>query len=132
MILALAGVIIGLVYSTLPYDPRIITGVGIVLVGIGLSNLIRYRMAGKDASALRRLSAEERDERLELIRARAGNHAFWVSIVMIFTGLMWSSFAANGQLPPLSGDTLWYYLAGCVVVPFIVYIASALNGERKY
>ena len=132
VILSLTGVIIGLVYSPLPYDPRIITGVGIVLVGVGLSILIRYRVAGKDATALRRLSAEERDERSELIRARAGNRAFWVAISLTYIGLMWSSYASNGQLPPLSGDTLWYYLVGCVVVPFIVYIASVLNGERKY
>ena len=131
VMLAIAGVIIGLVYSTLPFDPRIITGVGILLIGIGLGNLVRYRSTGKDAAAIRRMNAEERDERTVLIRSRAGNRAYWVSTALIYTGLMWASFAANGKLPELTGDVLWYFLVISVVLPFIVYVASILSDEHK-
>ncbi len=132
LIIGIAGAIIELAYPGLPFDARIITGVGILLIGIGLGNLLRYRIAGKNAEIIHRLNVEERDERNILIRARAGNRAYWVSTVMIYTGLMWASFAANGKLPALSEDLLWYFLAVCVVVPFIVYGASILTGERKY
>ena len=37
-----------------------------------------------------------------MIRARAGNRAYWVSTVIVYAGLMWVSFAASGSLPALS------------------------------
>jgi hypothetical protein len=125
------GILIKLQFAFLPYNFRIITGLGILLAGIGVGYLVRYGAALKDEQSARRLIVEEQDERTVLIRARAGNRAFWVSTGLIYTGLMWVSFAANGSLPALSGDTLWSFLAACVLVPFGVYVASILIDQRK-
>jgi hypothetical protein len=126
LIVAVAGIIIGRVYSYLPYNYGLITAVGILMIGVGVNFLVRYTAALKDE----RLMVEERDERTVLMRARAGNRAYWVSTVLVYTGLMWSSFAANGGLPPLAGDTLWYFLAAAVLIPFGVYAASILVDQR--
>jgi hypothetical protein len=108
----------------------ILTGLGILLGGVGIGFVVRYRPALKDTQSARRLNAEERDERTMLIRARAGNRAYWVSAALIYIGLMWVSFSW-ADLPLLGGDALWYYLAACVVIPFGVYIASILLDERS-
>jgi hypothetical protein len=125
-----AGLYIESQFSYLPYNTRLITGLGILLIGIGVGYLVRYMPALKDSQSARRLSVEERDERTLLIRARAGNRAYWVSAALIYFGLVWSSFAANGSLPPLSGDSLWYFLAAAVLIPFGVYVASVLLDQR--
>jgi hypothetical protein len=78
-----------------------------------------------------RLTVEERDERTVLIRTRAGNRAYWVSTALIYLGLMWVSFAANGSLPALTGNTLWFFLAAGVLIPFGVYITSILVDQRN-
>ena len=93
---------------------------------------MRYRAALKDEQSARRLNVEERDERTVLIRARAGNRAYWVSAALIYIGLMWASFAANGGLPPLTGNTLWFFLAAAVLFPFGVYVASILFDQRNF
>jgi uncharacterized protein YjeT (DUF2065 family) len=125
-----AGVVARQAFTGSPYNLRIITGLGILLAGVGVAYLVRYRAALRDEQSARRIAAEERDERTLLIRARAGNRAYWASAALVYTGLMWASFAATGGLPPLSGDTLWYFLAASVLIPFGVYVASVLLDER--
>jgi len=100
------------------------------MAGAGIGYLVRYRAAAADERAARRLSAEERDERTVMIRTRAGNRAYWASAGLVYAGLMWASFSANGSLPPLEGDTVWYYLAVATLVPLAVYIGSMLVDER--
>lgn len=73
----------------------------------------------------------ELDERTVLIRTRAGNRAYWLSAGLVYIGLMWTSLAAHGHLPDLSGDVLWFYLVFCVIVPFDVYITSILVDQRN-
>ena len=131
VVIALVGVLFEMVYAEMVYNYRIITGLGILFIGIGIGYVVRYRSALKDEQSARRLSVEERDERTVLIRVRAGNRAYWVSAALIYIGLMWASFAANGDLPDLAGDTLWFFLAGCVLIPFGVYVASLLVDERN-
>jgi hypothetical protein len=131
VLVGFVGVIAELQLGHLFKDFRIVTGLGILLVGIGAGYLVRYGSALKDEKSALRLTVEERDERSVLIRARAGNRAFWVSTVLINIGLMWSSFASNDRLPPLTGDTLWFYLAAAVLLPFGVYITSILVDERN-
>jgi hypothetical protein len=125
------GVIAELQFSHLFKDFRIVTGLGILLAGIGVGYLVRYGSALKDKKSAMRLTVEEWDERSVFIRARAGNRAFWVSTVIINIGLMWSSFASNDRLPHLTGDTLWFFLAAAVLLPFGVYITSTLVDERN-
>ncbi len=50
---------------------------------------------------------------------------------MLYAGIMWAGMAANGSLPALAGDTLWYYLAAAVVIPFGVYIVSLVVAEHR-
>lgn len=133
-----AGVLVGasgifaeLQYAGLSYNYRIITGLGILLAGIGVGFLVRYKAAMKNEESARRLTVEERDERVVLIRARAGNRAYWVSTLLVYIGLMWASFAADGSLPALIGDALWYFLAAAVVIPFGVYVTSVIVDERN-
>jgi hypothetical protein len=68
---------------------------GILLVGIEIGILVRYRAALKDEQFARRLTVKEQDERTVLIRARAGNRAYWVSAALIYIGLMWACLAVN-------------------------------------
>jgi hypothetical protein len=130
VLVGIAGVVIGAANAGSPVNFRIITGLGILSIGVGAGYLVRYRAALKDAESARRLMTEARDERTVMIRARAGSRAFWTSATLVYVGLMWSSFAANGGLPPLDGDTLWYFLATAVVVPFAIYVGSILVDER--
>jgi ABC-type uncharacterized transport system permease subunit len=137
-ILLIAGLIVGVTGILLPrlasglqFNPRIITGLGILLLGIGFSYLVRYGAAGRDVQVARRLVSEERDERMQIIRARAGNRAYWVSAAMIYGGLMWVSFAESGSLPAFSTDALWYFLVAAVVLPFVIYAASLLVDQKN-
>lgn len=130
-LVAAGGIFAERQFSGQPFNFRIITGLGILLIGVGVGYLVRYGAVQKDEQAARRLTAEERDERTQLIRTRAGNRAYWVSAALVYIGLMWASFAANGDLPALSGDTLWYFLAVAVLVPFGVYVLSLLVDQRN-
>jgi len=126
-----AGILLGRIYATLPYNFGIMTGLGIFLAGIGINNLLLYRKALTNKEVAMQLAVTERDERTVFMRTRAGNRAYWVSAALVYAGLMWESFAANGNLPPLLGNTLWYFLAAAVLIPFGVYAGSILVDQRK-
>jgi ABC-type uncharacterized transport system permease subunit len=128
-LLAVAGVLFGWTPGDLPFNPRIITGLGILLLAPGLAHLVKYRLARGDRKRIRRLSAEERDERLTFIRDRAGYRAYWASATLAYTVLMWLSFAESGSLPPISTDVMWYVMAGVVIVPLAVYIGSYASDD---
>jgi ABC-type uncharacterized transport system permease subunit len=130
-LVGVVGIIAELRLAYLPYNFRIITGLGILLIGIGVAYLVRYAAAQKDEQSARRATAEELDERNISIRQHAGYRAYWLSTGLVYAGLMWSSFAANGSLPPMAGDALWYFLVGTLLVPFAVYIASTLIDQRN-
>jgi ABC-type uncharacterized transport system permease subunit len=131
LLLGIIGVFLPFVVDNLPFNSRIITGLGILLIGLGMAQLMRYNAASKDRKLAGRLINEEKDERLQMIRARAGNRAYWVSAVMIYIGLMWASFGSNGSLPAISPDSLWYFLAAVVILPFGVYVVSLYNDKRN-
>jgi hypothetical protein len=125
------GVLAQFRFGVQPFNTRIISGIGIFLAGVGIANIVRYRGALKNELIARRVTAEERDERILQIRNQAGNRAFLVSVVLTYIGLMWASFADQGGLPPLSEDTLWYFLAAATMLPFFVYIASMIIDQRN-
>lgn len=112
------------------FDVRVVGGLGIAVGGIGLAFVVRYGMALRDEAAAHQVIVEERDERQVLIRQRAASRAYWTSATLVYAGLMWSSFAANGQLPALEGDGLWNFLAAAVLLPFAVYLGSIVVEER--
>ena len=126
------GVVAEWQFADQPYNLKIITGAGILLGGIGIGYLVRYgTVLRNDGASTRRMAAEERDERSLMIRNQAGNRAYWVSAALVYLGLMWASFAANGDLPELSNDLLWYYLAAGFVIPFGVYAVSIVIDQRN-
>ncbi len=125
------GIVFEITFAYLPYKFSIITGLGILWVGIGIGMIIRYRSALRGNQSAKRLLIEEHDERNQFMRYRAGYRGFWVAIVMIYILLMWLSFSANGNLPPIGKDLLWYLLAACVVIPFTVYIISFLSDQKN-
>lgn len=135
-ILLIAGVILfaaGLALQFLivvPFNARIISGLGIFVSGLGVAQILRYQAVRGYRQAAARLVNEERDERLRMIRGQAGSRAFWVSLVMTYAALMWLSFASSGSLPAPTLDGLWFYLAGAVVLPLIVYIASIVYDQN--
>jgi hypothetical protein len=76
------------------------------------------------------IGGEEQDQRNVAIRRHAGSRAFRVSVTLTYGLLMWVSVSANGQLPALSPDGLWYALAAAVVLPLLVYVVSVVQAQR--
>jgi hypothetical protein len=115
----------------LGFDPRVVTGLGIFVVGLGVATLLRGGLPNPSSASSRRFGIEDLDERNVAIRRLAGNRAFIASAVMIYALLMWVSFASNGQLPALSPDALWYALAASCVAPAAVYLVSLIHAQRS-
>ena len=114
----------------LAFDPRLVTGLGILLVGLGVASLLRGGRPHSPSDATRRLGVEELDERNVAIRRLAGNRAFFVSAALTYLLLIWVSFSSNGQLPTLSADGLWYALAAAFAIPLGVYLVSMVHSQR--
>jgi multisubunit Na+/H+ antiporter MnhG subunit len=131
ILVTLLGILLLKLADDLSFSEKIITGLGIVLLGVGTSQLIRYGAARRGSQPALNSIVEERDERTQLIQARAGNRAYMVSTALTIGGLMWVSLAENGVLPPLSGDVLWYFLAVLVIIPIVVYTVSVAS-DQKY
>lgn len=131
ILVAAVGAALELTRADLPFDARLVTALGILLLGGATAYLLRYRSARKDPDAAQRLITEENDERNRLMRLRAGSRAYTASLILAMIGLMWVSWAANGSLPSLSDDVLWYYLAVLVIAPGLVYLASLLMDDHQ-
>ncbi len=129
-VLVAAGLVLQMLFNV-PFNARIISGLGIFLAGVGAARILRYRAVRSDRQAVTRLVNEERDERSLLIRAQAGMRAFWVSLGLTYIALMWLSLASSGSLPLPTLDELWYYLAAAVVVPVVVFIAGIFIGHNR-
>ncbi len=103
---------------------RLALSVGMLQLGLGIVRLLQYAYIRRHPWAGWRMMMWERDERLQLIRARAGQRAFVTSSALAITLLLWASLASDFRLPALSSDALWFSLVVVVVVPFLVYIGS--------
>ncbi len=130
LILVVIGIGLERSIRILSINPKIITGLGIFLLGMAIAYLVRYGSARRSLQAANRLASQELDERTQSIRARAGNRAYWFSAILTYALLMWISFAKNGGLPALSDDMLWYVLAGMVILPFGIYAGSIIYDEK--
>jgi hypothetical protein len=131
IVVFVASLVLARAHPDYPWNLRILGGVGMVIGAVGAAMVIRYRPAISDVEAARRLIVEERDERGVRIRQRAGQRAYWVSALLVYVGLIWSSFGANGELPALEGDGLWNFLAVATLVPAFVYIGSVVLDEHR-
>jgi ABC-type uncharacterized transport system permease subunit len=126
-----AGLVLQFLLIVSPFDPKILSGLGIFLAGLGISQVLRYRIWGGNSQAVNRLVNEELDERNRLIRAQAGNRAFWVSMVMTYSVLLWISFSTNEKLPVITPDGMWWLMAVAFLVPFGVYIIGIVIDQNR-
>lgn len=126
LILVVAGLLLPLLVDvgTPSFNPRLIPAAGVVLLGVGLGYLVQYASIRLNPQAAQEMVIQARDERFRLIRARAGNRAFWVSITMTYIVLLLVSLAGSGNIPALSDDALTIMLVTTVVAPMIVYIVG--------
>jgi len=131
ILVSASGLLSELKITGQPFDFRIVTGIGILLIGIGIGILVRYGSAIRDETSAKRITNEEHDERTLFIRAKAGNRAFWVSTALVYAGLMWVSFASNGKLPKMNEDALWYFLAITFILPFGIYLYNIIREEKS-
>jgi hypothetical protein len=125
------GLVLRAVNAFPGWNVAIVGGLGILAVGVGAGLVVQYRRALHDDVAAHRIIATERDERVVGIKTRAGNRAWVVSAVITWLGLMWASFAANGNLPGLTGDVLWWFLVVALAVPFLVYVGSIIVEQQR-
>ncbi len=93
VILFVAGILLQISDLNLPFNVRIISGLGIFLVGVAIAYRVKYGSAKKDPLATQRLVNAERDERMVLIRAKAGNRAYFCSAILTYGLLLWVSYA---------------------------------------
>lgn len=123
LILVVAGLLLLRLVQvdTLGFNPRLIPAAGVVLLGVGMAFLAQYATTRLDPQAARQMLIDARDERSRLIRARAGNRAFWVSVPMTYIVLLWVSLSISGNIPALSDDALTFLLVLNVIAPVIVY-----------
>ena len=131
LLIMVAGIVLNISLRDWPFNIRIVTGAGILLFGIGVGMVVKYKAMLTNDPQAQRLVAEELDERSRAIRTQAGYWAYLVSAALVFVGLLWAGWAANGMLPQLQGDTLWYALIVALVLPFLVYMGGILLGERQ-
>jgi len=129
LIVTFSGILFEVFHVSLGFDARLITGSGFLVFGVSFSNWLQYLSAIKDPKTAKREYLAQMDEREIFIRSTAGNRAFWISIVCTYSLLMWESLSSNGSVPQLSDNTLWYWLAAAVVIPFITYIVGIIQGE---
>jgi hypothetical protein len=130
IICAAAGAALESAKITVGIDPRLITGLGILLLGLSLGAWLRLNSALKKPLDAMRLVAAESDERMTDIKSKAGQRGFWTALAITYALLMWESVASNGSLPALSANARWYWLAAAVVLPMTVYIAGIIQGNK--
>lgn len=131
IVIFLTGILLEISVENKPFNLRIISGLGIVFLAAGAGMLVKYRQASKDETAARRLMIEAGDERVQMIRSKAGHRAFWTSMLITYLILLWVSFSSNGSLPVLTQDMLWYALSLAVLIPFGVYVSAIITGEKN-
>jgi uncharacterized membrane protein len=124
LILVAAGLVLPHFVNIVSFNPKLIPAAGVLLLGFGIANMAQYATIRIAPETARQMLIEKSDERLQLIRARAGNRAFKVSIAATYIILLWVSLASGGNIPALSDDALTYLLVAAVVAPMIVYIVG--------
>lgn len=132
LLIALIGILLPKIVANLPFNNRIIIGVGILIVGFSIAPFVQYMTLKSDRESARKFVAEERDERTQMLRARAGSRAYVCSAALTAGGLIWVSLAFNDSLPQVSADALWYYLATLLILPLLVFIVSLAFDQNNY
>jgi len=124
------GITLELGAESLPFDARSVTAFGILLLGVAIAFLTPYFQWRRNPEAATRLANQAQDERYRMIRARAGNRAYWASLVIACLGLTYISTMLGNMVPVLSTNTLWYYMTALVALPYLVYATSYGYDEK--
>jgi len=132
LIITSTGIILEMMKIYTGFENRLITSVGLLFIGEGFANWMQCLAAKKDESSVKRDIIESTDERLIIIRFRAGNRGFRISIAITYALLMWESLSFSDLVPILSEELRWYWLALAVIVPFAVYVISYLYDEANF
>lgn len=126
-----AGIILEWRIQPLTFNPKNITSVGIMLFIIGVVCLMRYLPARRNSKEATRLTAEDHDERMIGIRARAGYRAYILSAALTVVLTFWVGGAHHRGEPVMSSDTVWYYLVALILLPICFYVGSIMYDARR-
>lgn len=132
IITALVGIIMESIIRNPSFNLRIITAIGILLIGLGFGRVLKYRLTASDPQSAARLVNTEKDERRKFLRDRSGFRAYIISGILAYILLMWVSFADSDSLPRLSDDALWYALVAVVVLPAVTFMVSYLYEDKRH
>lgn len=128
LLLFLTGLAVRVLIPNSSLNPKWIESFGIFFAGWGIISLLRYILAAGDPITLKRLDNEERDERVQEIRRRAGNTAFIFMYLVSCLALVTYSAATAGQRDL---DLLSLYLGFLVIGPGLVYIVCLWKYGRE-
>lgn len=109
-------------------DTRILEGIGILLIGVGIIPLSRSISARRDPLGARRSQLAESDERAVSFRNKAGFNAFLFSMVVNNAVLITYSALTRGQ-PGF--DPIWFTLIFLAVAPIIVFAGVMVWQNRE-
>lgn len=111
---------------------RQVAALALVLAGVAVGQLIKYTLGSRDPQVIKKMLVNEKDERMNLIRAQAGYRAFQIGLgaavlSLLYFSLQGAALAAAGLL----NDTLWYVLVGQVLVTFAVFIIELVRSSNR-
>ncbi|MEW6504035.1 MAG: hypothetical protein AB1457_08750 [Chloroflexota bacterium] len=124
----LAGVLIRVLAPQLQLNPYMIISIGLIFAGTASINLIKFKLLRQEPAQMHEWSVYEKDERVQMIRWRAGNTAFITLMVVLFLSLILFSITSS---PQTGVDALWYFLAFLVVFPMAVYCWQVLRLQKR-
>ena len=129
ILLFIAGrVIIALSPAEIGPYIKLIEGISVGLLGIGIWFLWQYFAFKRNPTSLMKARVESMDERKLWIGYRSGNNAFKYGITVTYLALLLTGIV-EGEIPV---DYAWWGLAFIVVSTMIVYIVSLVRYEGKY
>ncbi|HVN55871.1 MAG TPA: hypothetical protein VMT46_16175 [Anaerolineaceae bacterium] len=125
---ALLGLVLPRLGISLPEG--LILGASVMLLILGFVSLLQYAYVRANPRAGQQMQIKENDERLQWIRARAGQRAYGLSGSLAFAVLIYTTFAGDVGLPALSGNALFFSLLAVVVIPFLAYIGALVYEQN--
>jgi hypothetical protein len=124
VVVAIAGFILPYLVNGIAFPAGSVIGASIVLLMMGIAGLAQYIYVRLNPKAGQSMMINESDERMQMIRARAGQRAYKLSGALAFAVLIYFSFAGDVGLPELSGYMLFFSLLAVVVIPAFAYTCN--------
>ncbi len=124
----LAGILIRILAPQLHLNPYRIISIGLIFAAIAGANLIKLNLLRHHPAHVQEWAVYEKDERVQMIRWRAGNTAFIALMEVLFLSLIILSITSS---PQAGVDALWYFLAFLVVFLMAVYYWQVLRLQKR-